>query len=101
MRNQPQPGEYLFVGGPADGRRQHVKAPTPMLHTHVLAPLPALGAWNREPPETAVTVGCTYRLERIQANEEVLYFYVHAALSPFEAIAALLEGYRLEQRMRL
>lgn len=102
MRNPAQAGEYLFVGGPADGRRQHVQEPTPTLRVIVPVPLPPSGYWHGPARgDTAPTLDCIYRLERLQVHTEVFYFYAHSTLSPVEAIAALLEGYRLEQRMRL
>ena len=101
MRTKPQPGEYLFVGGPADGWRQHVQEPTPTLRVIVPVPLPPSGYWHGPARDTAPTLDCMYRLERLQVHKEVFYFYVYSARSPVDAIAALLEGYRREQRMHV
>lgn len=76
--------DFLFIGGPWDGIRQHVPDDRPYVRMMSLDIL----ADTRSAREYA------YRMERMRTDKEDFNFYILDTMTISEAMAALLDGYR-------
>lgn len=79
----------LFIGGPADGRREAVQSLIPVKRFRELPPLPVLRPWD-EVPTTIPVKDHMYTIHHVADGE---YVYMHESLRPEMLPHVLLAGY--------
>lgn len=94
--NRPQPGLYLFVGGPADGERRTIDEPREYFTVVKFeGEEPSLvNGWNADAPKQVPFNQCVYRLECLREGDITVWCYVHQQKYKIVLVETLLNGYR-------
>lgn len=91
-RNDPKPGEFLFIGGPADGDRREITQPYKTIRVVERVPMPSISM--TEPPHTADVPPYTeYNLTRLSGEQMSFFVYLHEPLNGDDLMKALLRRY--------
>ena len=79
----------LFIGGPADGRREVVESLLPVRAVREIDPIPFLRPWESAPTTLEFTEH-HYLLRRLDSDA---YVYLHESIHQCQLVYKLLAGY--------
>lgn len=94
MNHYPQPGVYLFVGGPWDGLRRQINNPLDRMYVNGFPVMPATVHAADAVPTAEKYEKHLYKLESLYAPDEKFWLYLDNNLEPADLIRALIKGYK-------
>lgn len=92
-RNGPKPGEFLFIGGPADGDRREITQPHRTIRVVERAPMPYVSMTEPAPTVANNPPYTEYNLTQLAGEQLRFFVYLHCKLNGDDLIKALLRHY--------